>query len=505
VRFHDQVGEDTLVKLMTDGVLLAEMQRDRDLTAYDTIILDEAHERSLNIDFLLGLLKQLLARRPDLKLVITSATIDPQRFADHFGGAPVLEVSGRSFPVEVRYRPVVDEDVDQVQAVVQAVDELSDEGPGDVLVFLSGEREIRDTADALKGAVPEGTEVVPLFARLSAPSSTGSSRRTRAAGRAGDQRRRDLAHRAGHPLRRRPRHRPHQPLQPAHQGAAAADRGDQPGLGDPARRPLRPVAPGICIRLYEEEDLLARPEFTDPEILRTNLASVILQMTALGLGDVEAFPFVDPPDRRNVKDGVDLLVELGRARPGAEDPRKRPDADRPQARPAADRPAARADGAGRRRQRLRAGRPGHRRGAVHPGPSRAPAGPPAAAAEAHNRFADETSDFLAYLNLWRYLQDSQKELSSSAFRRLCKKEYLNYLRVREWQDLHSQLRRSLRQLELSLDSSATNADAVHLSLLAGLLSHVGLRDTEKREYLGARSARWALVPSRRWPRRRRAG
>jgi ATP-dependent helicase HrpA len=496
VRFHDQVGEDTLVKLMTDGVLLAEMQRDRDLTAYDTIIIDEAHERSLNIDFLLGLLKQLLARRPDLKLVITSATIDPQRFADHFGGAPVLEVSGRSYPVEVRYRPIVDEDVDQVQAVVQAVDELSDEGPGDVLVFLSGEREIRDTADALKGSVAEGTEVVPLFARLSAAEQhrvfsphpgrrivlatnvaetsltvpgiryvvdPGTARISRYSQRTKVQR---------------------LPIEAVSQ-ASATQRAGRCGR----------VAPGICIRLYEEEDLLARPEFTDPEILRTNLASVILQMTALGLGDVEAFPFVDPPDRRNVKDGVDLLVELGALDPSREDPRKRLT---PIGRKLAQLPIDPRLG----RMVLAADDNGCVRDVLViaaalsiQDPRERPQDRQQAAAEAHGRFTDETSDFLAYLNLWRYLQESQKELSSSAFRRLCKKEFLNYLRVREWQDLHSQLRRALRQLDLSLDSSATNADAVHLSLLAGLLSHVGLRDTEKREYLGARSARWALVPS----------
>jgi ATP-dependent helicase HrpA len=492
VRFHDQVGDDTLVKLMTDGILLAEMQRDRDLTAYDTIILDEAHERSLNIDFLLGLLKQLLARRPDLKLIITSATIDPQRFADHFGGAPVLEVSGRSYPVEVRYRPIVDEDVDQVQAIVQAVDELSAEGPGDVLVFLSGEREIRDTADALRGSVPEGTEVLPLFARLSAAEQhrvfaphpgrrvvlatnvaetsltvpgiryvvdPGTARISRYSQRTKVQR---------------------LPIEPISQ-ASATQRAGRCGR----------VAPGICIRLYEEEDLLARPEFTDPEILRTNLASVILQMKALNLGDVLAFPFVEPPDRRNVKDGLDLLVELNALDPTSQKLTKL-------GRSLAHLPIDPRLG----RMVLEADRQGCVRDVLViaaalsiQDPRERPQDKQQAAAERHARFADETSDFLSYLNLWRYLQEQQKELSSSAFRRLCRKEFLNYLRVREWQDLHSQLRRSLRSLDLSLDHSPTSADAVHMSLLAGLLSHVGLRDVEKREYLGARNARWALVPS----------
>jgi ATP-dependent helicase HrpA len=495
VRFHDQVGDDTLVKLMTDGVLLAEITRDRDLTAYDTIILDEAHERSLNIDFLLGYLKQLLARRPDLKLIITSATIDPQRFADHFGGAPVLEVSGRSHPVEVRYRPIVDEDVDQVQAIVEAVDELSAEGPGDILVFLSGEREIHDAADALRGSVPAGTEVLPLFARLSAAEQhrvfaahpgrrvvlatnvaetsltvpgiryvvdPGTARISRYSQRTKVQR---------------------LPIEAISQ-ASATQRAGRCGR----------VAPGICIRLYEEQDLLARPAFTDPEILRTNLASVILQMTALGLGDLEAFPFVEPPDRRNIKDGVDLLVELGALDPTQEDPRRRlTKVGRALAQLPIDPRLA--------RMVVEADRHGCVRDVLViaaalsiQDPRERPQDKQQAAAEMHKRFADEHSDFLAYLNLWRYLQEQQKELSSSAFRRLCRKEFLNYLRVREWQDLHSQLRRSLRSLDLSLDSSAINADAIHLSLLAGLLSHIGLRDVEKREYIGARNARFAIVP-----------
>ena len=492
VRFHDQVGEDTLVKLMTDGVLLAEIGRDRDLLAYDTIIVDEAHERSLNIDFLLGYLKQLLPRRPDLKVVITSATIDPQRFSDHFDGAPVLEVSGRSFPVEVRYRPYVDEDSDQVQAVLQAVDELAEEGPGDVLVFLSGEREIRDTAEALRGAVDERTEVVPLFARLSAAEQhrvfaphpgrrivlstnvaetsltvpgiryvvdTGTARISRYSQRTKVQR---------------------LPIEPISQ-ASATQRAGRCGR----------VAPGVCIRLYEEEELLARPEFTDPEVLRTNLASVILQMTAIGLGDVLAFPFVEPPDRRNVQDGYDLLVELG----------------------AVDGQTAKLTSTGRTlaqlpldpriaRMVVEADRLGCVRdvlviaaGLTVQDPRERPQDRQQRANELHQRFDDETSDFLSYLNLWHHLQEQQKELSGNAFRRLCRAEHLNYLRVREWQDLHSQLRRSLRSLDLSLDASPTSADAVHQSLLAGLIGQVGLRDTEKREYLGARGARFALVPS----------
>ncbi|MCW2616687.1 MAG: ATP-dependent helicase, partial [Frankiales bacterium] len=312
VRFHDQVGEGTLVKLMTDGILLAEIQRDRTLSAYDTIIIDEAHERSLNIDFLLGYLKQLLPRRPDLKLVITSATIDPERFASHFGGAPIIEVSGRSFPVEVRYRPFRDDDTDQVQAIVEAVDELSGEGPGDVLVFLSGEREIRDTADALRASVPEGTDVLPLYARLSAAEqhrvfAPHSGRRVVLATNVAETSLTvpgiryvvdpGTARISRYSQRTKVQRLPIEAISQA----SATQRAGRCGR----------VAAGVCIRLYEQEDFDARPEFTDPEVLRTNLASVILQMTALGLGDIEAFPFVEPPDRRNIKDGVDLLRELG--------------------------------------------------------------------------------------------------------------------------------------------------------------------------------------------------
>ena len=495
VRFHDQVGEDTLVKIMTDGILLAEISRDRNLSAYDTIILDEAHERSLNIDFLLGYLKQLLPRRPGLKLIITSATIEPQRFAAHFDDAPIVEVSGRSYPVEIRYRPFLDEDSDQVTAIVDAVGELSVEGPGDVLVFLSGEREIRDTADALRAVVAEGTEVLPLFARLSAAEQhrvfaphpgrrivlatnvaetsltvpgiryvvdPGTARISRYSQRTKVQR---------------------LPIERISQ-ASATQRAGRCGR----------VAPGVCIRLYEEQDLLARPEYTDPEILRTNLASVILQMTALDLGEVADFPFVDPPDRRNVQDGVDLLHELGAVDLRQEDPRRRltrigRSLTQLPLDPRLARMVVEAD----------------RNGCVRDilvitaalsiqDPRERPQDRQQAAAEMHARFSDETSDFLTYLNLWRYLQEQQKALSSSAFRRMCKREYLNYLRVREWQDLHTQLRRSLSRADLSLDSAKASADSIHKALLAGLLSHVGLRDSEKREYAGARNARWALAP-----------
>ncbi|MBK5307065.1 MAG: ATP-dependent RNA helicase HrpA [Frankiaceae bacterium] len=490
VRFHDQVGDTTLVKLMTDGILLAELQNDTSLWQYDTLILDEAHERSLNVDFLLGYLKQLLPRRPDLKLVITSATIDPGRFAAHFDDAPVVEVSGRTYPVEVRYRPPRD-DSDPVQAIADAVDELERESPGDVLVFLSGEREIRDTAEVLRGRVGERTEVLPLYGRLSIAEQhkvftahtgrrvvlatnvaetsltvpgiryvvdPGTARISRYSARTKVQR---------------------LPIEPISQ-ASARQRAGRCGR----------VADGICIRLYAEDDFEKRPEYTDPEILRTNLASVILQMTAIGLGDVAAFPFVDPPDRRNIKDGLDLLHELG-----ALDNRRRltPIGRQLAALPIDPRLA---------RMVVEADRQGALREVLViaaalsiQDPRERPLDKQQQADELHKRFADPTSDFLTYLNLWNHISEQQKALSSSAFRRLCRTEFLNWLRIREWQDLHSQLRRVARSLELSLNSGYPGPDAVHQSVLAGLLSHVGLRDSEKREYAGARGARFAVVPS----------
>ncbi|MEV5766676.1 ATP-dependent RNA helicase HrpA [Micromonospora sp. NPDC052213] len=539
VRFTDQVSDRSLVKLMTDGILLAELQTDRMLRQYDTLIIDEAHERSLNIDFILGYLRQLLPRRPDLKVIITSATIETERFARHFAGpptddapdgvpAPVVEVSGRTYPVEVRYRPLVEvaegeddgddeENVrDQIQAIGDAVEELAAEGPGDVLVFLSGEREIRDTADALGKLVEKkpalrGTEILPLYARLStaeqhrvfAPHAgrrvvlatnvaetsltvpgikyvvdPGTARISRYSSRLKVQR---------------------LPIEPVSQASANQRKGRCGRTSD-----------GICIRLYDEQDFLSRPEFTDPEILRTNLASVILQMTSIGLGDIAAFPFIDPPDRRNIADGVNLLHELGALDPAEPDPAKR------------------LTPLGRRLAQLpvdpRLARmvvEGERNGCATEvmviaaalsiqDPRERPADRQAQADQAHARFTDRESDFVTLLNLWRHLREQQRELSSSAFRRMCKAEFLNYLRVREWQDIVSQLRQVLRTPEEG--RPARDADGggrrrggadlpeeidtprVHQSLLAGLLSHIGLKDAQKHEYLGARGAKFALFP-----------
>ncbi len=489
VRFHDKVSAGTRVKVMTDGILLAELSRDPDLRAYDTVVIDEAHERSLTIDFLLGYLKRLLPTRPDLKVVITSATLDPDRFSRHFDDAPVLTVSGRTYPVEIRYRPLAD-GVDQVAGILAACEELEREGPGDVLVFLSGEREIRDTAEALRGAT--AAEVLPLYGRLSAAEQhqvfaghtgrrivlatnvaetsltvpgiryvvdTGTARISRYSNRTKVQR---------------------LPIEGISQ-ASATQRAGRCGR----------VADGICIRLYDEDDLLGRPEFTEPEVLRTNLASVLLQMAALRLGDIEDFPFVDAPDRRQVRDGLALLEELG----------------------ALDR-SGRLTKVGRQLARLpvdpRYGRmvvEAARLGCLREvlvvvaalsiqDPRERPLDKQQLATELHGRFTDPTSDLLAWLNLWRYLGEQQQALSGSAFRRLCQRELLHYLRVREWQDLHAQLRRAVRGLGLNPDSSNPDPAAVHQALLAGLLSHVGALSmtAKQKEYVGARGARFAIAP-----------
>jgi ATP-dependent helicase HrpA len=541
VRFTDRTSPATRIKVMTDGILLAELQRDRDLRRYDTIIIDEAHERSLNIDFLLGYLRRLLPRRPDLKLVITSATIDPQRFAEHFADpagrpAPVIEVSGRTYPVEVRYRPLIDlpqddedgEPVvrDQTEAIVDAVRELSGEGPGDVLVFLPGEREIRDTADALddltKGGRGLRLEVVPLFSRLSAAeqhrvfsSHSATVRRIVLATNVAETSLTvpgiryvvdtGVARISRYSLRTKVQRLPIEAISQA----SAAQRSGRCGR----------VEAGIAIRLYSEEDFLGRPEFTDPEILRTNLASVILQMTSLGLGDVARFPFVEAPDRRNVAAGVQLLEELGALSP-------------------AD---SRLTTLGRRLARLpidpRLGRmilEAERLGCTREilviaaalslqDPRERPLEEQARADQLHARFTDPGSDFLTWLNLWRHLRTQQREQSSSAFRRMCKREFLNYLRVREWQDFESQLRQVCRELKIDLGkepawsrprsteddttSAPYDADGIHQALLSGLLSHIGVLEEREprssgggraprgpREYLGARGARFAIFP-----------
>ncbi|WP_433084817.1 ATP-dependent RNA helicase HrpA [Dactylosporangium sp. CA-052675] len=495
VRFTDQSSDQTMVKVMTDGILLAEIQQDRLLRRYDTLIIDEAHERSLNIDFILGYLKQLLPRRPDLKVVITSATIDPERFSRHFGDAPIVEVSGRTYPVEVRYRPLEApdegaEEVDQFDAICMAVMELQDEGPGDVLVFLSGEREIRDAADALTKLDLPGTEILPLFARLSFAEQhrvfqPHAGRRVVLATNVAET---SLTvpgikyvvdpgtariSRYSHRLKVQ-----RLPIEPVSQASANQRKGRCGRTSD-----------GVCIRLYSEDDFNARPEFTDPEILRTNLASVILQMISLGLGDLGAFPFIDPPDRRNVTAGVQLLEELGALEPG---PHLTPLGRRLSQLPVDPRLA---------RMVLEAEKNGCVREVMVitaalsiQDPRERPADKQAQAQQSHARFADKDSDFVGYLNLWNYLQDKQRELSSNQFRKLCRAEYLNYLRVREWQDIYSQLRQVLKTMDVTPNEQPAAPLPIHVSLLAGLLSQIGLKEADKHEYLGARNARFAVNP-----------
>lgn len=497
VRFHDQVNENSYVKLMTDGILLAEIQSDRMLMQYDTLIIDEAHERSLNIDFILGYLKQLLPKRPDLKLIITSATIDPQRFSRHFGNAPVIEVSGRTYPVDVRYRPWQDEeDSDPLQGLFNAVDELCTEGLGDILIFMNGEREIRDTADALRKRNLRDTEILPLYSRL---SNTEQNRIfSQHAGR-----RIVLATNVAETSLTVPGIRyvvdpgtarisrysyktkvQRLPIEAISQASANQRKGR-----------CGRVAAGICIRLYSEQDFLGRPEFTDPEILRTNLASVILQMLALGLGDMSRFPFVEAPDNRHIKDGLRLLEELGAINGSI-------DGQHPLRLTLLGRQLARVP-LDPRLARMVLAAPQF--GCLEEiliitsalsiqDPRERPMDKQQASDEKHRRFEDKDSDFQSFLNLWNYVQEQQQTLSQNQFRKQCQKEFLSYLRLREWQDIHYQVRQATRELSLTINQDAAPEQAIHSAILTGLLSHIGMKDGDKSEYIGARNARFMIFP-----------
>ncbi|QEO09460.1 ATP-dependent RNA helicase HrpA [Protaetiibacter larvae] len=557
VRFDDRTRVDTAIKLMTDGVLLAELSRDRELRAYDTIIIDEAHERSLTIDFLLGYLRQLLPRRPELKVIVTSATIDPESFARHFAAAdgtpaPIVEVSGRTYPVEIRYRPLVsatqendgDEDVDAPDAarspetrkatrevareaegrdvtegIVDALVELGREEPGDVLVFLSGESEIRDAADVVRGRFGTDTEVVPLYGRLSAAEqhrvfdtkrSLGIRRRVVLATNVAETSLTvpGIRYVVDAGTARISRYSPRAKVQrlpiEAISQASANQRSGRAGR----------TSDGIAIRLYSEDDFARRPEFTDPEILRTGLAAVILQMLELRLGDIRAFPFLTPPDSRGIADGLELLRELGAV--GSPNPResthfRAESGENPgKARTFAEGEAI--TRVGRDLARLpvdpRFGRmlvEAKKRGVVREvaaivaglsiqDPRERPLERRPQADAAHARFRDPGSDFVSLLNLWNHLEERQKELSGNAFRRMCKTEYLNYLRVREWQDLYRQLVRAGKSIGITPGAKSTDADAIHQSVLAGLLSRLGLRDAEKKDYLGSRGQRFVIFP-----------
>ncbi len=549
VRFTDQVGANTRVKLMTDGILLAELTSDRMLRQYDTLIIDEAHERSLNVDFILGYLKRLLPKRPDLKLIITSATIDPERFAEHFADtsgtpAPIIEVSGRTYPVELRYRPMTEssasgtsigtessgsgtsigtapddpkaEERDQVEAIVDAVRELSAEGPGDVLVFLPGERDIRDTQDGLADAVRAGRlgdiDILPLFARLSTADqqrvfAPHSGRRVVLATNVAETSLTvpGIKYVVDPGLARISRYSHRTKVQ-----RLPIEKVSQASANQRAGRCGR-TSDGICIRLYAQDDFDARPEFTDPEILRTNLASVVLRMIALGFGEVADFPFVDPPDKRAVTDGLNLLHELG----ALDAERRITEVGRALERlPIEPRFA---------RMLLEAGRNGcvaelliivsglsiqdpRERPSDSPGAAeRSASGTRIDTDQSHARFADPRSDFVGFLNLWRYLDERRGELTGNRFRRMCRDEHLHYLRIREWQDLHSQLRRVLRELDITPNIEPADPRVVHQSLLAGLLSHIGLqveakpdptrrRRPDRNQYLGARNASFAIFP-----------
>lgn len=501
VRFQDMSSDQGSVKLMTDGILLAELQNDRFLSQYDVIIIDEAHERSLNIDFLLGVMHQLLQKRRDLKLIITSATIETERFSKHFNNAPVINVSGRAYPVETRYKPFDDRaDEDMYQGIIEAAAELIREGPGDILVFLSGEREIRDSADALMEAYRQGAlgkqnglEIVPLYARLSAQEQnrvfqTHSGRRIVLATNVAETSLTvpgiryvidpGTARISRYSYRMKVQRLPIEPISQA----SANQRQGRCGR----------VGPGICIRLYSEEDFNNRPAFTDPEILRTNLASVILQMTALKLGDIRQFAFLQKPDERFINDGLSLLEELHAISSRRQAKLKLTETGRQLARLPIDPRLARMvlaakDTASVREVMIICA------GLSIQDPRERPADAKQKSDEKHARFHDPKSDFMALVNLWNYLQAQQKALSGNQFRRKCKQEFIHYLRVREWQDLFTQLRQTVRELGLPINQEPAAVDNVHQAMLAGLLSHIGFKE-EGHEFVGARGRKFYVFP-----------
>lgn len=501
VRFSDKLHDNSLVKLMTDGILLAEIAHDPFLNRYDTIIIDEAHERSLNIDFLLGYLKRLLPKRPDLKVIVTSATIDTKRFSDHFSQAPVIEVSGRTFPVEVRYH--LDEhnsEKDQLQSIFDAVDELMREGPGDILIFMNGEREIRDTSDALNKRNLSNTDVLPLFARLSYAEQskifkTSHKRRIVLATNVAETSLTvpgiryvidpGTARISRYSYRTKVQRLPIEKISQA----SANQRKGRCGR----------VAEGICIRLYSESDFDARSPFADPEILRTNLASVILQMVSLGLGNIEAFPFLQPPDARNINDGIRLLEEIGALskehkngiNEGNDQLSLSTIGKQIAALPIDPRLArmvieAKDNGALKQLLIITAA-------LSIQDPRERPLDAQQKSDQCHQKFIDKTSDFVAFVNLWEYLQEQQRLLSNSRFRKMCREQFLNYMRVREWQDLYSQLEQVLKEQGIEIRDNEPNWDNVHQSILAGLLSHIGFKENNN-EFAGARNSKFYIFP-----------
>ena len=496
VRFHDRVGEHSHIKLMTDGILLAEIQQDRFLNEYDTLIIDEAHERSLNIDFLLGYLKQLLPRRRDLKVIITSATIDPGRFSRHFDNAPILEVTGRTYPVEVHYRPPEDEGASErdepfQEAIVDAVDELGRIGHGDILVFLSGEREIRETAETLSKHRLQATEILPLYARQ------GSGDQAKIFKPSG-QRRIVLATNvaetsltvpgiryvidAGFARISRYSHRSKIQRLPVERISKAS--------ADQRKGRCGRIAAGVCVRLYAEDDLEGRRDFTEPEILRTNLAAVILQMKLLGFGEIEDFPFVEPPDSRQIKDGYRVLEEIG----AVDGLRKITQLGRKLARLPVDPRIG--------RMLLEAAHTHCLREVLViasalsvQDPRDRPLDKRQLADEAHAEFNDEHSDFMGYLKLWTLLEEQRRHLTNRKFRELCRQRFLSWTRVQEWHDTHRQLRAQLHELGYRDNEVDPGYESIHKAVLAGLLSHVGFKSSgQDRDYLGARNTRFMIFP-----------
>ncbi len=494
VRFSDRTGPDAVIKLMTDGILLAETQSDRQLEQYEVIILDEAHERSLNIDFLLGYLKRLLPRRPDLKLVITSATIDPARFSRHFDAAPVIEVSGRGYPVDVRYRPLLAEDEDErdrdlQQAILDAVDEVWQEGPGDILIFLSGEREIRETAESLRKHHPPNTEIVPLYARL---SSAEQNRVFQPHGRPRIVLATNVAETSltvpgiryviDPGTARISRYSPRSKIQ-----RLPVEKISQASANQRAGRCGRVMA-GVCVRLYAEEDYQSRPAFTDPEILRTHLAAVILQMSALNLGRPEEFPFVDPPDSRQISDGFRLLFELN----AVDEQRRITDLGRQLAKLPVDPRLGRMLLAAQREGGLREVLVIVAALAIQD-PRERPLDKQQAADEKHRRFRDEHSDFVALLKLWDYYHEHARQRSKNQLRNLCQADYLSFVRMREWHDLHQELLGRVTEMGMRLNEEPAPYASLHRALLTGLLGHLGLKQ-EENAYLGARGRNFYLFP-----------
>lgn len=503
IRFNDKTHADSLVKLMTDGILLAESQNDPYLNQYDTIIIDEAHERSLNIDFLIGYMKWLLPKRPDLKLIITSATIDTQRFSDHFNKAPIIEVSGRTYPVDVRYRPIVpkeeaddekatDETGDELQnAILDAVDELYRDLRGDILIFLSGEREIRETTDSLKKHHPTQYEILPLYSKLSV------SEQERVFKPKGGKLRIVLATNVaetsltvpgircvidtGHARISRYSHRSKIQRLPI-------ERISQSSANQRAGRCGR-VAEGICIRLYSHDDYLARPEFTEPEIMRTNLSAVILQMISLKLGDIEDFPFLEPPEDKMIRDGKTVLHEVN----ALDKSGKLTDVGKQLAKFPTDPKLARM---------LIAAAHEHCLTEVAiivsalsvQDPREKPADKMAQADQKHAAFRHPESDFLTLLNVWNTYEDKKKHLSNNKLRKYCTDNFLSYMRMREWFDIHAQIMQVVKgDLKMHPNTDDASYEKIHRALLPGLLSNIGFRH-EQYEYLGARGLKFFIFP-----------